>query len=612
MALSRPSFMRLGQIFRLTRFISVDEDLSAQALEIGQDKYVEWRKRRVMARLVGLMESMALTVFVAFELVVGVFPERLTYWSWGAVYLPIGLLLLGASMRLKSSSARLDAGAWKSAQLAYRLALFLQAVYMVAVILFLSMSLPVKQFAVIQFVLLLMVVWNVVFLSLDPYASLVHPLVISPAIALSLAADGLVDETDMVAMTMGILMVAMFTGVSRLMRRMLQTTYNLEYESLQQLAELKAGSESMRLQARQYSVLVAEVGHDLRQPVQAISLAVRSLTDTQEAVGPSVRTIEACATSLEFALNSMLDYSRLNFGLAEPARQAVELKPLFRRLESEFASAAQAKGVLLRVQSNDAVVTADPHALYRILGNLIQNALKFTHEGEVAVLVAADGNQWQLTVRDTGPGIPPERQARIFEQFVSGDELGAPASRGLGLGLAIAQRFAETMGTCLECVSQPDVGTQFMFRLPAARRERRRARQVIDVQALAGRKVLLIDDDRFILEALAGYLRRQGLLVQAYTHIHLPSFEDETPDLIVSDHFLDGQPLGLEGISLIRERRGRPDLPAILLTGDLGVHISRLTEEMGVTLIHKPASPESLLVAISRLLSATSSSDIAP
>lgn len=601
--------MRLGQFFRLTRFISVDEDLSAQALEMGQDNYVEWRKRRVMARLVGLMESMALTVFVAFELAVGVFPERLTYWSWGAVYLPIGVLLLGASMRLKSSSARLDANSWKNAQLVYRLALFLQAVYMVAVIFFLSMGLPVKQFAVIQFVLLLMVVWNVVFLSLDRYASLVHPLVISPAIALSLAADGLVDETDVVAMTMGILMVVMFTGVSMLMRRILQSTYKLEYESLQQLAELKASSESMRLQARQYSVLVAEVGHDLRQPVQAISLAIRSLTESQETVGPSVRTIEACATSLEFALNSMLDYSRLNFGLAEPARQPIELKPLFKRLEIEFAGAAQAKGVTLRVQANDAVVLADQHALYRILGNLIQNALKFTHEGEVAVLALAAGEQWQLMVTDTGPGIPPERQAQIFEQFVSGDELGEPASRGLGLGLAIAQRFAETMGTRLECVSQPEVGTQFLLRLPATRRERRRAKLSVDLQVLAGRKVLLIDDDRFILDALAGFLRRQGLIVQAYTHINAPSFASEAPDLIVSDHFLDGQPLGLEGIALIRQRQQQPNLPAILLTGDLGVHISRLTEEMGVTLIHKPASPESLLAAIARLLSSSPSPD---
>jgi two-component system CheB/CheR fusion protein len=182
----------------------------------------------------------------------------------------------------------------------------------------------------------------------------------------------------------------------------------------------------------------------------------------------------------------------------------------------------------------------------------------------------------------------------------------------LGLGLAIAQRFAETMGARLECISQPQIGTQFLLRLPAAKREKRAAKHRVDVQALAGRRVLLIDDDRFILDALAGYLRRQGLIVQASADFNLPDFGTQTPDLIVSDHFLDGLPLGLQGIAQIRQRLARPDLPAILLTGDMGVHISRSTEEMGVVLIHKPASPDSLLTAIARLLPVSSPSKPIP
>lgn len=596
--------MRLPQLFRLTRLVSADEDLSSRALEMGRDSYVVWRKRRMMALLVGLMESLSLTVFAAFEIAVGMLPERLTYWAWGAAYLPIGLLLLASALALRSSSAQLDESAWRRALFGYRLALLGQAVYMVSIVYFFSLQLPLKQMAVIQFILLFMVVWYIVFLSLDRLASLIHPTIIAPAIALSLYLDGSVDEAEGVAIILGVLVIGLFYAVSVLLRRILQSTCELEHDKLQQVAELKASGESMRLLARKYSVLVAEVGHDLRQPVQAISLAVRSLAETHGSAGYALRTIEACATSLELALNSMLDYSRLNFGLAKSERQSLEVAPLFKRLEIEFAGAAQAKGVRLRVQSNNAVVLADQQALYRILGNLIQNALKFTHEGEVGILAVSAGHEWQLMVTDTGPGIPPERQAQIFDQFVSGDDLGEPASRGLGLGLAIAQRFAETMGTRLECVSQPQVGTQFSLRLPAARASRRGARPPVDVRALAGRRVLLIDDDRFILDALAGYLRRQGLIVQASTHFDLPPFGDESPDLIVSDHFLDGLPLGLDGIAKTRQRLGRADLPAILLTGDVGVHISRSTEEMGVVLIHKPASPESLLAAISRLLTA--------
>lgn len=598
--------MAVQHFFRLSQLTSVDEDLSSQALEMGADSYVKWRKRRMLARLVSVMETLAFTVFLTFELAVSMLPERLTYWAWGAPYLPIAMLLLGSTTALRRSASRLDESLWQRARLLYRIALIAQAVYMATIVYFFALNLPVGQVTVIQFILLFMVLWNVVFLSLDRVASLVQPCVIGPALALSLSLDGAVDGTEGLAIVLGSLMIALFYIVSEMLRRILHSSYELEYDGLRQLAELKASSQAMRLLARKYSVLVAEVGHDLRQPVQAISLAVRALVQRQGVVSQPLRTIEACATSLELALNSMLDYSRLSFGLAKSEREAIELSALFKRLESEFAGAAQAKGVVLRVPPCAAVVLADSQALYRILGNLIQNALKFTHEGEVVIAATAMGDQWQLTVTDTGPGISPERQAQIFEQFVSGDDLGEPASRGLGLGLAIAQRFAETMGARLECVSQPGVGTEFSLLLPATRGAKRSRRQTVDVRALAGRRVLLIDDDRFILDALAGYLGRQGLIVQASADLNLPPFGSQPPDLVVSDHFLDGMPLGLDGIVRIRQDLGRPDLPAILLTGDVGVQISRSTQEMGIILINKPVSPEALLGAIARLLAADS------
>jgi len=604
--------MPVPQFFSWPQILSAEAYLAGRALELGRERYVHWRKAGTMARLVGLMESLSLTVFVTFEIIVGILPERLVYWAWGAAYLPVGLLLMGAALALRSTAARLDEDAWKRARLFYRAGLLLQAVYMVVVILVFSRQMPLNQITVIQFILLFMIVWHIVFQSLDRWAPLIHPVIIAPAIALSLYTDRVIDDAEVMAIVLGVMMLGLFSTVAVILRRILQSTYELEYDDLQRVAELEASGESMRLLARKYSVLVAEVGHDLRQPVQAISLAVRSLSEAPGVAGPDLRTIETCATSLEMALSSMLDYSRLSFGLAKPERQSIELAPLLRRLQIEFSGVAEAKGVALRVDASEAVVWADEQALYRILGNLLQNALKFTHEGEVSVVAVSAGQQWQLRVTDSGPGISPERQAQIFEQFVGGDELGEPASRGLGLGLAIAQRFAETLGARLECVSKPGEGTRFSMLLPAAPRTRRRDKPVVDIRALAGRRVLLIDDDRFILDAMAGFLRRQGLQVQASTHFDLPAFGSEPPELIVSDHFLDGQPLGLEGIVKIRQSLGHP-LPAILLTGDVGVHLSQATEAMEVVLIHKPVSPESLLASIARLLpSSTPPAPISP
>ena len=299
--------MLLARFFRFTGLTSVDEDLSAQALTIGRDNYVEWRKRRMIALLVGLMESLSLTVFTVFELSVGILPERLTYWAWGAAYLPICVLLFASAMALKRCGGRLDEPAWLRARRAYRVGLFMQAAYMTAILYVFTMELPVKQITVIQFILLFMVVWHIVFQSLDRFASLVHPFIIGPAIAMSLYMDGSIDDAERVAIVLGVLMIGLFYIVSEIFRRILNSTFELEHDDLQRAAELKASSESMRLLARKYSLLVAEVGHDLRQPVQAISLAVRMLAETGSTTGPALRTIEACASSLELALNSMLD-----------------------------------------------------------------------------------------------------------------------------------------------------------------------------------------------------------------------------------------------------------------------------------------------------------------
>ena len=175
--------------------------------------------------------------------------------------MPIGVLLFAAAMALRSSSGRLDSAAWGRARAVYRSGLLLQAAYMAAILYVFSMQLPVKQITVIQFILLFLVVWHIVFQSLDRFASLVHPLIIAPAIALSLYRDGAIDDAEVVAIVLGVLMIGLFYIVSEILRRILHSTYELEHEDLQRTAELKASSESMRLLARKYSVCVAEVGH---------------------------------------------------------------------------------------------------------------------------------------------------------------------------------------------------------------------------------------------------------------------------------------------------------------------------------------------------------------
>lgn len=247
-----------------------------------------------------------------------------------------------------------------------------------------------------------------------------------------------------------------------------QVALSLSNEELARRLRNEAERADAANQAK--SRFLAAASHDIRQPVSTLALFLASFDDAgltgrnAQLIGPVRQT----ATHLRDMLDGVLDLSLAESDnvVARPA--PVVVQTLFDTLEREFGPAAEAKQLLLRTVPTGARVLADALLLERILRNLVGNALRYTERGGVLVGARRRDGTWSLEVWDTGPGIASADQQRVFHEFTRGGHAGREAEGGLGLGLAIARRFARAMGSDVTLRSVPGRGSVFRLRLPAA------------------------------------------------------------------------------------------------------------------------------------------------
>ncbi|WP_377154927.1 ATP-binding protein [Roseateles sp. UC29_93] len=222
------------------------------------------------------------------------------------------------------------------------------------------------------------------------------------------------------------------------------------------------------------SRFLAIASHDLRQPVHALGLFAasleRRLQGTEEE--PLIRNVMRSIEGLERSFNAMLDISRLDAGTVEPNLQHFPLRDLFRRLHMHYAGQAEGAGLGLRFSPGGKSVTSDPQLLERILGNLIQNAIKYTEEGGVVVVARSTSTHLNLEVWDTGIGIKSSDLPRIFAEFYQVGQSERSRTQGLGMGLAIVKRLAHLLGYRLMVASRPGRGDDVPAQHPAGRAAR--------------------------------------------------------------------------------------------------------------------------------------------
>lgn len=219
---------------------------------------------------------------------------------------------------------------------------------------------------------------------------------------------------------------------------------------------------------------VANVSHDLKTPITAISGWSQALLDgaasAPDEQARAATTIHSEAGRMDRMVNQLLDLARLESGQVELARQPVDLGQLLAGVQRSFEPLAQLKSVELRLDLRPVPpVLGDPDRLAQVYGNLLDNALTYTPAGGRVTLAAAQAGDWvETAVRDTGPGIPPDEQARVFERFYRVEKSRARSEdRGSGLGLAIVRELVSAHGGQIKLESESGQGTTVTVLLPA-------------------------------------------------------------------------------------------------------------------------------------------------
>jgi adenylate cyclase len=247
-------------------------------------------------------------------------------------------------------------------------------------------------------------------------------------------------------------------------------------ENVRLFDEIQDKNRQLAEASENKSQFLSSMSHELRTPLNAIiGLTEMMYTNaarfgTEKAQEP-LRRVHAAGTHLLGLINQVLDLSKIEAGKLELNPATVNLTRLIDEVIGTARQLAEQNKNRLVVEVSDdlGALTVDPMRLRQILFNLLSNACKFTKDGEVALRGrrVSNGRHWiELSVSDTGIGLTPEQQAKLFEEFSQADATTAQRFGGTGLGLAITRKLARMMGGEVTVASEPGKGSVFTVRLP--------------------------------------------------------------------------------------------------------------------------------------------------
>src|SRR5215472_1368174 len=340
--------------------------------------------------------------------------------------------------------------------------------------------------------------------------------------------------------------------------------------------EVEEKGRQLELASQHKSQFVASMSHELRTPLNAIiGLTEMMVTNaarfgTEKAAEP-LKRVHRAGQHLLGLINQVLDLSKIEAGKLELNPESVSLAPLIDEVVGTARQLAQQNknNLVVEAQEKLGTVTVDPMRLRQILLNLLSNACKFTSQGEVKLRVqkVADGRNWvDFAVSDTGIGMTPEQQAKLFEEFTQADSSTARRYGGTGLGLAITRKLARMMGGDVTVTSEPGKGSVFSVRLPAGADPAARA-AANGSRAPSSDCVLVIDDDAVARDLIADHLKAEGFAVTtAAGGLEGLKLAKELRPIAIT---LDVMMPDLDGWSVLAALRQDPELaeiPVIMIT----------------------------------------------
>ncbi|MFA5900963.1 MAG: hybrid sensor histidine kinase/response regulator, partial [Hyphomicrobium sp.] len=369
--------------------------------------------------------------------------------------------------------------------------------------------------------------------------------------------------------------------------------------------ELLAARDTSERANRFKTRFFTAVGHDLLQPLHAARLSASALAEANRTNPQRViaERIEHALTTIEEILKSILDISKLEAGVTTPTLRPIALDDLFSSLALDIEPQAKEKGLTLTWRRSGLAVISDPLMLRRILQNLLANAVQYTGKGGILLLARRRGDTARIEVWDTGAGIGEADREMIFEEFQRGAATDRPTIGGFGLGLSIVQRMAEALGHPLDLCSRLGHGTRFSVSAPstvatAADRVPLAGPTTFSpmTQALAGARIIVIDNDPSVLEAMQTLLERwecEVLPTRSLAGLATAGADNFHPHVILADYHLDEGASGTDVIRALRSKAGRA-IPAIVITADRAAAVADAVRAVGCELLLKPVKPAEL------------------
>lgn len=353
------------------------------------------------------------------------------------------------------------------------------------------------------------------------------------------------------------------------------------------LLEAKKEAESASKAKGQF---LANVSHEIRTPMNAILGFTKLLqgTELDKVQADYVMTMHSSGNLLLGLINDILDFSKVQENAYEFENIDFDMVYLLESVISMIKSkmVESAVDVLYRVEEGPRFFKGDPTRIRQILINIINNAIKFTREGEIFTTIGIDSSDNQgdgkpgllrtlrISIRDTGIGIPEEKRKAIFEAFTQADASTAREYGGTGLGLSISKAFVKKMGGDIWVESAKDQGSEFIFTLKLEQAEAITGYEIepVSIDSLKGKRVVIVDDNHNVCEIFKEYCTAKKMIVpfvanSARKALDFLSSEETLPDLVICDMMMPEMD-GYDFIEKIRKDERLKTLKIISATSE--------------------------------------------